>query len=105
MSTEAEVLVVAGARGADGVDDDLDGRIDADDPDCDGPEDAVMVSLPRRDQDESEPPVVRGGTTPAAAFATTATRPASSTALSGRAVVGSVGTSLDVSLTRTARGR
>jgi len=36
-SDETEVLVIAGAQCADGVDDDLDGLIDSDDPDCDGP--------------------------------------------------------------------
>lgn len=34
-SREAEALVIGGDRCADGVDDDLDGRIDTDDPDCD----------------------------------------------------------------------
>lgn len=36
-STEDEVEVRAGPQGADGVDDDLDGLIDSDDPDADGP--------------------------------------------------------------------
>ncbi len=36
-SEEAEVLVKVGPQCADGVDDDLDGLIDTDDPDCDGP--------------------------------------------------------------------
>jgi hypothetical protein len=35
-SLEQEVLIVAGPRCGDGVDDDLDGRIDTDDGDCDG---------------------------------------------------------------------
>jgi hypothetical protein len=37
-SAEQEVLVIAGPRCGDGVDNDLDGRIDTDDADCDGPE-------------------------------------------------------------------
>ena len=34
-SLEQEVVVVAGGRCQDGMDDDLDGRIDTDDADCD----------------------------------------------------------------------
>lgn len=44
-SRESEVLVKAGPRGADGVDDDLDGLIDSDDPDLDGPEPAPPRDL------------------------------------------------------------
>ncbi len=36
-STEDEVEIRVGPQGADGVDDDLDGLIDSDDPDADGP--------------------------------------------------------------------
>mgnify|MGYP000529443267 CR=1 FL=1 len=35
-SLEQEAVVIAGPQCGDGVDDDLDGRIDTDDPDCDG---------------------------------------------------------------------
>jgi hypothetical protein len=35
-SLEQEVLIIAGPRCGDGIDDDLDGRIDTDDADCDG---------------------------------------------------------------------
>lgn len=35
-SLEQEVLVIAGDRCADGIDNDTDGRIDTDDPNCDG---------------------------------------------------------------------
>lgn len=37
QSLESEVVVIAGDRGADGVDNDLDGLIDSDDPDADEP--------------------------------------------------------------------
>jgi protocatechuate 3,4-dioxygenase beta subunit len=43
VSAEQEVLVVAGDRCADGIDNDTDGRLDTDDRDCDG-------------VDEGEPP-------------------------------------------------
>ena len=36
-SSPDEVLVKAGPRCADGIDDDVDGLIDTDDPDCDNP--------------------------------------------------------------------
>ena len=45
-SNVSEVLVVAGDRCADGMDDDLDGLLDTDDPDCDAPaEDTARVLL------------------------------------------------------------
>lgn len=40
-SSPDEVVVKAGTQCADGIDDDLDGRIDTDDPDCDGPSGGV----------------------------------------------------------------
>ena len=99
VSTEAEVLVVAGSRGADGVDDDLDGRIDSDDPDLDGPEDAVLVALP------ADGGPVRGGTAAASSFALTRDGDGRLTALSGQAVLGAAGTTVTVQTARNDRGR
>jgi hypothetical protein len=47
-SLEQEVLVIAGDRCADGIDNDTDGRIDTDDPNCDGtdPVDPVLPVEP-----------------------------------------------------------
>ena len=42
-SLDQEVLIVAGPRCGDGMDDDFDGRIDTDDADCDGPDPTVAA--------------------------------------------------------------
>jgi hypothetical protein len=54
-SLEQEVLVIAGDRCADGIDNDTDGRIDTDDPNCDGTDPVDPV--------EAEPPTTTTTTT------------------------------------------
>lgn len=90
-SLEQEVLVVAGDQCADGVDDDLDGRIDTDDPDCDGP-----ASPP-------PPPVEPEPTTTTPPTSTTST-PTSSTTVNGVAPAGSPTVTADRGVTAGAEG-
>jgi hypothetical protein len=77
-SLEREVVVIAGDRCGDGVDNDVDGRIDTDDPDCDGedqpeveppdhavadaPLDVVAAGGPRQVAVDWSPPADDGGT-------------------------------------------
>jgi hypothetical protein len=83
VSDEAEVTIVAGDRCADGVDDDHDGRIDTDDPDCDGTEDAVLLAVER---DGSQ--AVTGGTAAGTSFAVERDAAGTATRVVGRAAVG-----------------
>lgn len=59
-STADEVLIKVGPQCADGIDDDLDGLIDSDDPDCDGPPSPPPPETPPTTIPETPPP-----TTPA----------------------------------------
>ena len=79
-SNVSEVLVVAGDRCADGMDDDLDGLLDTDDPGCDAPAEDTARVLLLADQagyaatgpvdalkvfrDDSGAPALYGGTIP-----------------------------------------
>jgi hypothetical protein len=96
-STEAEVLVTVGDRCADGLDGDLDGRIDTDDPDCDGPEDGLIVGV-----GAGRP--LRVGLAAADAFAVTRDAAGEPAAVSGTATVDTKGTTLTVDATRARPG-
>jgi hypothetical protein len=98
VSTEAEVLVVAGGACNDGVDGDLDGRIDTDDPDCDGPEDGVIVAV-----DPGQP--FRAGLAPAPSFTVDRDAAGALTGVAGTATVDPRGTTLTVDATRRRDGR
>jgi hypothetical protein len=95
-STEAEVVVIAGDAAGDGVDGDLDGRIDSDDPDRDGPEDGLIVAVDG---------ALRTGLAPAGAFTVARDADGGLTRLTGTATVDPKGTTLTADATRGADGR
>lgn len=76
-SVPEEVLVKVGPQCADGIDDDLDGLIDTDDPDCDGPPSPPPVPDPQPDPGPV-PPVRPPDPTP-----TTTPNPTTSTTTPG----------------------
>jgi hypothetical protein len=73
-SLEQEVLIVAGPRCGDGMDNDLDGRIDTDDVDCDGP-DPVDPSEPAISIGSASLVEGDGGKARSARFAVTLSKP------------------------------
>jgi hypothetical protein len=87
------VLVTVGDRCADGVDGDLDGRIDTDDADCDGPEDGLIVGV-----GAGRP--LRVGLAPADAFTVTRDAAGAVATVTGSATVDARGTTVAVDATR-----